>query len=58
MFNPVVGEGVMANFVRFAPHTEAPLHAHAEEQITIVLEGELEFEIDERRGCCVRARSR
>ena len=46
VFNPVVGEGVMANFVRFAPHTEAPLHAHAEEQITIVLEGELEFEID------------
>jgi quercetin dioxygenase-like cupin family protein len=46
VFNPVVGEGVMANFVRFEPHTEAPLHAHAEEQITIVLEGELEFEID------------
>jgi quercetin dioxygenase-like cupin family protein len=42
----VVGEAVMANFVRFEPHTEAPRHAHAEEQITIVLEGELEFEID------------
>jgi quercetin dioxygenase-like cupin family protein len=36
----------MANFVHFDPHTEAPLHAHVEEQITIVLEGELEFEID------------
>jgi quercetin dioxygenase-like cupin family protein len=46
VFNPVVGEGVMANFVRFAPHTEAPLHSHAEEQITIVLEGELEMEVD------------
>jgi quercetin dioxygenase-like cupin family protein len=46
MFNPVVGESVMANFVHFDPHTEAPRHAHIEEQITIVVEGELEFEID------------
>jgi quercetin dioxygenase-like cupin family protein len=45
-FNPVVGDRVMANFVRFAPHTEAPLHAHEEEQITIVIEGELEFDLD------------
>jgi quercetin dioxygenase-like cupin family protein len=45
-FNPVVGQRVMANFVRFAPHTEAPLHAHEEEQLTIIIEGELEFELD------------
>jgi quercetin dioxygenase-like cupin family protein len=32
--------------VRFGPHTEAPVHAHDEEQITLVIEGELEFEID------------
>jgi hypothetical protein len=31
---------------RFAPDTEAPVHAHAEGQITIVIDGELEFEID------------
>jgi quercetin dioxygenase-like cupin family protein len=35
----------MVNFVRFEPHTEAPLHWHEEEQITFVLEGELEFEV-------------
>jgi quercetin dioxygenase-like cupin family protein len=48
-FNPVVGDGVMANFVRFEPHTEAPRHMHAEEQMTIVIEGELEFEFDDEK---------
>ena len=45
-FRPVLGEGTMTNFVRFAPHTEAPVHVHVEEQIVIVLEGEFEFELD------------
>lgn len=45
-FRPVLGERTMINFVRFAPHTEAPVHVHEEEQIVIVLEGEFEFEID------------
>lgn len=44
-FQPVLGEGVMVNFVSFDPHTEAPLHWHEEEQISFVLEGELEFEV-------------
>jgi quercetin dioxygenase-like cupin family protein len=44
-FRPVLGEDTMVNFVRFAPHTEAPRHAHAEEQIVIVLEGEFDFEL-------------
>ncbi len=45
-FRPVLGEQTMVNFVSFRPRTEAPNHAHVEEQIVIVLEGELEFEID------------
>jgi quercetin dioxygenase-like cupin family protein len=45
-FRPVLGESTMLNFVSFAPHTEAPRHAHVEEQIVLVLEGEFEFEID------------
>ena len=45
-FRPVLGERTMVNFVSFAPHTEAPLHVHEEEQIVIVLEGEFEFELD------------
>ena len=45
MFRPVVGNKLMANFVRFSPNTEAPVHTHDEEQITIVIEGEFEFEL-------------
>src|SRR5919199_5872660 len=45
-FRPVLGEQLMTNFVYFEPRTEAPVHVHEEEQIVIVLEGELEFEID------------
>ena len=36
----------MLNFVTFARNTEAPFHVHEEEQIALVLEGELEFNID------------
>lgn len=44
-FQPVLGEDTMVNFVRFAPHADAPRHAHAEEQIVIVLDGEFDFEL-------------
>ena len=44
-FQPVLGEGLMVNFVHFEPHTEAPLHWHDEEQISYVIDGELEFEV-------------
>lgn len=44
-FQPVLGEDTMVNFVHFAPHTVAPRHAHAEEQIVIILEGEFDFEL-------------
>jgi quercetin dioxygenase-like cupin family protein len=46
VFRPVVGEQLMASFVRFSPNTEAPVHTHREEQISVVLEGELEFDLD------------
>ena len=42
---PVLGENLMVSFVRFAPQTEAPRHWHDEEQITFVVDGELEFEV-------------
>ncbi len=45
-FRPVLGERTMTNFVRFGPHTEAPVHVHEEEQIVLVLDGEFEFELD------------
>ncbi|HEY2579614.1 MAG TPA: cupin domain-containing protein [Streptosporangiaceae bacterium] len=45
-FKPVLGRGAMANFVSFQPGTEAPRHVHEEEQIVIVLQGELTFDLD------------
>jgi len=45
LFQPVVGEGAMVNFVRFEPNTVAPVHSHDEEQIAFVLEGEVEYEV-------------
>jgi quercetin dioxygenase-like cupin family protein len=45
-FQPVLGERTMLNFVSFAPHTEAPMHVHEEEQIVLVINGEFEFELD------------
>ncbi len=45
-FQPILGEGTLVNFVTFATGTEAPMHVHVEEQFTIVLEGEMEFELD------------
>lgn len=45
-FRPALGQATMLNSVHFEPHTVAPLHAHDEEQLTLVVEGELEFEID------------
>jgi quercetin dioxygenase-like cupin family protein len=45
-FRPVLGQGAMANFVSFEPGVEAPRHVHEEEQIVIVLEGELTFDLD------------
>lgn len=44
-FQPILGDALMANFVRFEPNVVAPLHWHIEEQISIVLEGEFEFQV-------------
>jgi quercetin dioxygenase-like cupin family protein len=45
-FRPVLGQRVMTNFVRFEPGASAPRHVHEEEQLVIVLEGELVFDLD------------
>ena len=46
IFRPILGERTMLNFVSFAPHTEAPMHVHEEEQIVLVIDGEFEFDIE------------
>ncbi len=45
-FQPVLGERLLVNFVRFEPNTVAPVHAHEEEQVACVIEGEFEFDLD------------
>ena len=42
-FRPVLGDNVLVNHVSYEPNVEAPAHVHVEEQIVIVLEGELRF---------------
>jgi len=44
-FRPVTTDMVMTNFVRFAPDAVAPAHHHDEQQIAIVLAGELTFTV-------------
>jgi quercetin dioxygenase-like cupin family protein len=45
-FRPVLGQRSLTNFVNYEPGAEAPRHVHEEEQIVIVLEGELIFDLD------------
>jgi len=45
-FRPVLGQRVMANFVSFAPGAVAPRHVHEEEQLIIILDGELVVDLD------------
>jgi unsaturated pyranuronate lyase len=57
-FRPVTTDSVMTNFVTFEPDAPAPMHHHVEQQIAIVLSGELHFTVGEesrvmRAGDCV-----
>jgi quercetin dioxygenase-like cupin family protein len=45
-FRPILAESMTVNVVRFQPNTVAPVHAHEEAQISLVVEGELEFEVN------------
>ena len=40
-FRPVTTDAVMTNFVTFEPSASAPEHHHVEQQIAIVLAGEM-----------------
>jgi quercetin dioxygenase-like cupin family protein len=45
-FRPVLGQRIMTNFVHYEPGAEAPRHVHEEEQIVIILDGEMNFDLD------------
>jgi quercetin dioxygenase-like cupin family protein len=44
-FRPLTTDTVMTNFVDFEPNTPTPIHHHVEQQIAIVLSGELTFTV-------------
>ena len=57
-FKPITTDSVMTNFVTFEPNAVADMHHHSEQQIAIVISGELTFTVgDETRvthaGDCV-----
>ena len=43
---PLFGSGFSVNFVRWRPETEAPEHAHIEEQLIVMIDGELQLEFE------------
>jgi quercetin dioxygenase-like cupin family protein len=49
---PVFGHALMMSFVYMRPHSVAAIHAHPEEQMGTVLEGEYEFELNGVRRLC------
>jgi unsaturated pyranuronate lyase len=50
VLQPLLGSGVMVSFVRYEPGAEAPLHAHEEEQVFVVVDGEFDVTLgDETR---------
>ncbi len=46
---PLIGSKLLASFVRYEPDAVAPLHSHAEEQLFVVLDGQLELQLDTER---------
>jgi quercetin dioxygenase-like cupin family protein len=57
-FRPVTTDTVMTNFVTIEPNAPLPVHHHAEQQIAIVISGELTFTVGAetrvvRAGDCV-----
>ncbi len=45
VFRPVLTDEQMVNFIFYDPQTVVPEHAHSEQQIAFVVDGELEFSL-------------
>jgi len=46
VLRPVFGQNMTLSFVFMQPHSIAPVHQHAQEQIGTIIEGSYEFELD------------
>jgi quercetin dioxygenase-like cupin family protein len=50
VLQPLLGSDLMVSFARYEPGAEAPLHAHEEEQVFVVVDGEFDVTLgDETR---------
>ena len=47
VLQPLLGTGLMVSFARYEPGAEAPLHAHEEEQVFVVVDGEFDVTLGE-----------
>ncbi|MDR0489211.1 MAG: cupin domain-containing protein [Propionibacteriaceae bacterium] len=47
VMRPILGKNLLVNYITVEPNSPSPPHAHEEEQITIVLEGEMIFTLGE-----------
>lgn len=45
VLHPLFGKQLMLSYVTFAPNSVAPVHQHPQEQMTVVLQGQVEFEV-------------
>ncbi len=48
MMRSVFLDNVMLTYFEFEPNTEIPCHNHPHEQITFILEGEMEVKVEEK----------
>jgi hypothetical protein len=49
-FRPILGRQALVSFITYAECADVPRHAHEEEQITFLLQGEVEFEVGKKFG--------
>jgi quercetin dioxygenase-like cupin family protein len=47
VLQPLLGSGLMVSFARYEAGAEAPLHAHEEEQVFVVVDGEFDVTLGE-----------
>ena len=45
VLRPVFGQNMTMSFVYMEPHSVAPVHQHAEEQVGTIIDGEYEFDL-------------
>ncbi len=48
----IYGENISVSFIELPPYSRIPLHHHENEQISVVLEGEIEYTVGDKTTMC------